>query len=67
VSTSERLAHQFFEVAADGKIVVGGPLVAIESRFVCDHSWLEDRDEFAEKFCQVEQTVERLPWNLMKN
>jgi hypothetical protein len=58
----ERLAFQFFEVAADGVTVVGGPKVAKESRFIDDYVDGEtfdeidsaSRDKFAKRFCSIQ-------------
>mmetsp|Transcript_4249 Transcript_4249/g.8134 ORF Transcript_4249/g.8134 Transcript_4249/m.8134 type:complete len:859 (-) Transcript_4249:146-2722(-) len=62
----ERFAHQFFEIAADGKTVVGIPLVAKESKFVDDieHQggdvdWIA-RDQFVERFCRIQNKSQRI-------
>lgn len=62
----ERFAHQFFEIGADGRTVVGIPLVAKESKFVDDieHQggdvdWLA-RDEFVERFCRIQNKSQRI-------
>ena len=55
----ERLAHQFFEVEADGITVSGEPLVAKESRFITTGSKWEEHDKFAQQFCKTQQTARK--------
>ena len=68
---SERLAHQFFEVAADGQTVVGESLVAKESRFIeeeesnqrelgqsAEAKWKE-RDKFVKRFCKIQHVARK--------
>jgi hypothetical protein len=60
----ERLAYQFFEIAEDGKTVVGDPLVAKVSRFVEEREnnktsdW-EDHDKFARRFCTLQHRARK--------
>jgi hypothetical protein len=55
----ERLAFQFFEIAEDGRTVVGAPMVSKESRYIDDSSdgvlgdW-KARDKFAKRFCKMQ-------------
>ena len=55
----ERLAHQFFEVEADGITVSGEPLVAKESRFISIGAKWEEHDKFAQQFCKTQQTARK--------
>jgi Alpha-kinase family len=55
---AERFAYRFFEVAADGKTILGIPLVAKESRMVLEEMGVADekaRKEFVRTFCTTQQ------------
>ena len=56
---AERLAYQFFEVAADGKTVVGEPLVAKDSRYSFKQEDGADpvvpMNKFCRRFCRIQR------------
>mmetsp|Transcript_6213 Transcript_6213/g.10293 ORF Transcript_6213/g.10293 Transcript_6213/m.10293 type:complete len:220 (-) Transcript_6213:50-709(-) len=57
---SERFAYQFFEIAQDGKTVVGEPLVAKASKFVESLQDTEDHKKFLRRFCQMHDQVSKV-------
>jgi hypothetical protein len=59
---AERYAFRFFELAADGATVVGGPLVAKESRFLVEENLGSERSrkEFVQTFCSTQQLAKRI-------
>jgi hypothetical protein len=60
---AERFAFRFFEVAADGKTILGLPLVAKESRIVLEEIGIADevaRKEFVRTFCTSQQLARRV-------
>ena len=63
---AERFAFRFYELAQDGKTIVGLPMVAKESRMVLDSesgSGLNDkcaRNKFVERFIMTQETASRL-------
>lgn len=58
---AERLAFRFYEVAEDALTIVGGSMVAKESRLVHDeHADERTRKEFVRKFCETQQRARRL-------
>jgi hypothetical protein len=56
---AERFAYRFFEVAEDGKTVLGQPLVAKESRLVLEGGY-RGRAEFVRTFCKTQQLARRI-------
>ena len=58
---TERFAYQFFEVAADGRTVVGEALVAKESKFVAetDSNYAEQSEKFVRRFCRINQQAQK--------
>ena len=56
---AERFAFRFFEVSADGRTVVGRPLVAKESRLVLEGGE-RGREKFVRVFCQTQQLARRI-------
>jgi Mg-chelatase subunit ChlD len=60
---AERFAYRFFELAADGKTIVGPPMVAKESRMVLEEGRIGDemaRKQFVRTFCFTQQFARRL-------
>ena len=61
---AERFAYRFYEVAADGKTIVGRPLVAKESRMVLDTedgmTESDARKQFVKTFMKTQQIARRL-------
>jgi Alpha-kinase family len=61
---TERVAYRFYEVAEDGKTIVGVPMVAIESRSVVEVPYgiaeNVDRINFVAKFMKTRQMAHRL-------
>jgi Mg-chelatase subunit ChlD len=58
---AERLAFRFYEVAADGRTIVGRHLVAKESRLVLEeHADERSRKDFVRTFCETQQVARRL-------
>jgi Mg-chelatase subunit ChlD len=71
---AERFAYRFFEVAGDGKTILGIPLVAKESRMVLEEMGVADekaRKEFVRTFCTTQQlargVAEKFNKKLMSN
>ena len=60
---AERFAYRFYEVAEDGKTIVGRPLVAKESRMVLEteDGMIENeaRKQFVRKFIMTQQIARR--------
>lgn len=58
---TERFAKQFFEVAADGRTVVGEPLVAKESKFVAEatSNTVEISENFVRRFCRINYQAQK--------
>jgi Alpha-kinase family/von Willebrand factor type A domain len=60
---AERFAFRFFEIASDGKTVLGLPMVAKESRFILNEVGVENeeaRKTFVQTFCGTQQIARRL-------
>jgi hypothetical protein len=58
---AERLAFRFYEVAADGRTIVGRHMVAKESRLVLEeHADERSRKDFVRTFCETQQVARRL-------
>jgi Alpha-kinase family len=50
---TERYAYRFFELAADGRTVVGDPLVAKVGRYVHDNTSEQQEYKFLRRFCRI--------------
>jgi len=58
---AERFAYRFFELARDGRTIVGAPLVAKESRLILEEGMGENsRKKFAMQFCEAQQIARSL-------
>jgi hypothetical protein len=59
---AERMAYRFFELARDGKSIVGKHMVAKESRLILDENVANEaaRKKFARTFCSTQQLARRL-------
>jgi hypothetical protein len=58
---AERLAFRFYEIAADGRTIVGRNMVAKESRLVLEeHADERSRRKFVRTFCETQQVARRL-------
>jgi Alpha-kinase family/von Willebrand factor type A domain len=59
---AERFAFRFYELAADGRTIVGRPLVAKESRLIYNETEANEtsRREYARTFCKTQQIARQL-------
>ena len=59
---AERVAYRFFELASDGRTIVGKPLVAKESRLILEHGASDEgaRKRFTRTCCKTQQLARRL-------